>query len=429
MNGRTRRSVLRGTGCALVAALAGCTTRTGPRTEPGTATQTPIGTSTQTPTESTPEKPSAPLAWTFETGGAIPVAPTTADETVFVPSEDGNLYALAATNGQELWRFEAEQPFLGASVAHDGTVIARSGSYDLFSEQAIHALDPETGEERWRHAEPWWLSVLGSHDGTIYVATEDDAISPSGETLYAFDLEDGAKEWTAEIGDASGGLATDDTVYVPAFGRVYAIDAASGDRRWATDVSRYYFETIAEVDDFVCYVDDDGDQRGVLFARDAESGEQRWTFDDWFVSSTTTHDGTLYVGGEHIAAFDLESGTPRWQTDASGFVPSAPVRDGTLYAGGNGSRAIYIENGTVHWSWTPDVSVQGLVPAAADHGAVYFDSYREADPRNRYKFAVEAESGSTRWTFGPDDQLTDLTVGEQGVYVGGDDGIVYGLEP
>ena len=432
MDDTARRSFLRRSGAVLGVALTGCLDRGGTRSQPTnspTPTEPPSETPTGPPSESSPTPFDEPIAWEFETGEKIPDAPATADGTVFVPSEDGRLYALDEQAGRARWHYEAEAPFRSVALVHDGVVVARSGGQNLGGEQVVHAIDAETGELIWRYPQSWWLEVIGVRDGILYVATADDAVSPEGETLFALSLDDGIEKWSAEIGDTSGGLITDDAVYVPSYSRIYAFDRESGSQRWTVDVPNYGFQTIAEVGETVCYVSDADDRRRVLFARDAESGEERWRFDDWFVSSTTSHNGTLVAGGERIASIDPETGTARWQTDESGFVPRAPIHDGTLYAGGDVARAIATSDGTIQWSWMPDVTVQGLVPAGVSHGAVYFDSYRKADPRNRFKFAVETDSGSNRWTFGLDTNLTDLTVGQSRVVVGGTNGAAYGLDP
>lgn len=432
MEGRSRRSFLRRSGAALGVALAGCLDRSGSQSSP-TNTPTDTPTPTNEPTtpspESSPTPSDEPVVWTFETGGPIPGTPAVADGTVFVASENGTLYALAEGSGQEIWRFEAEAPFRAVPLVRDGVVVARSGGQGLGGEQVVHAIDAETGEDIWRHPHSWWLEVPGERDGTVYVATADAALSPEGQTLYALSLDDGTEAWSAEIGDPRGGLVTDDAVYVPSYGRLYAFDTETGSQRWAADLPDYFYRTIATVGDAICYVAEDDDHRGVLHARDAATGDERWRFDDWFVSSTTSHDGTLVAGGKQIAAIDPGTGTAQWQTDAGGFVPRAPVRDGVLYAGGDAAREIAIADGTVQWSWTPDVAVQGLVPAGVGHGAAYFDSFRDADPRNRFKFAVETGSGSNRWTFGPETNLTDMTVGDDRILVGGTDGVAYGISP
>jgi outer membrane protein assembly factor BamB len=42
--------------------------------------------------------------WSFETGGPVWSSPTVMDDTVYVGSLDGNLYAVDASSGDELWR-------------------------------------------------------------------------------------------------------------------------------------------------------------------------------------------------------------------------------------------------------------------------------------------------------------------------------------
>jgi hypothetical protein len=46
------------------------------------------------------------LAWRFDTGGEIYSSPVIADSRLFVASKSGNLFALDALTGAELWRFQ-----------------------------------------------------------------------------------------------------------------------------------------------------------------------------------------------------------------------------------------------------------------------------------------------------------------------------------
>src|SRR3954466_15227013 len=45
--------------------------------------------------------------WRFQAGGAIDTTPAVAGETLYVGSDDGNLYALDPMTGAERWRFAA----------------------------------------------------------------------------------------------------------------------------------------------------------------------------------------------------------------------------------------------------------------------------------------------------------------------------------
>ena len=106
------------------------------------------------------------LRWKYMTGGIVQSSPVVAgDGTVYVGSEDHNIYALTA-NGQLLWKY-ATGGVLDYPVALliDNSVCAGS------ADGTVYDLDPRTGALRWKYA-----TVAGAYlsapavaiDGTIY---------------------------------------------------------------------------------------------------------------------------------------------------------------------------------------------------------------------------------------------------------------------
>jgi hypothetical protein len=60
------------------------------------------------------------VRWTLATIGRMPSSPAVVDDTVFVGSLDGNLYALDTENGTEKWRFTiGDQIWSSPAVATD----------------------------------------------------------------------------------------------------------------------------------------------------------------------------------------------------------------------------------------------------------------------------------------------------------------------
>nr|WP_232794551.1 PQQ-binding-like beta-propeller repeat protein [Haloarcula taiwanensis] len=298
----------------------------------------------------------------------------------------------------------------------------------MYEDHSVVALDPETGAKQWTFSPgEWWLELLDVTEDTVYVGTNTDAPSKQGRTLYALAVSDGSVQWSGETGDQYEGAVRNGAIYVASYGRFYAYDAETGEQRWTSDVSDYYSQTMVATDDTLCYAGDVDETHGTLIGVAADTGATRWTHDDGFVTSTTLHDGTLYVGGTHVAALDPTTGEQQWQADQSGYVQRAPVQDGTLYAGGDVVRGHDSSTGELDWSWEPDVNVEGLMPAAAVSDTLYVNSWTDGDPRNRFKFAVEATAGTKRWTFDAERDLTDLSVDEHRAYVAADD-TVYVLE-
>lgn len=451
MDEATRRQYLGLTGAVALAGLAGCggqegeptdaptdtptttgaggdtrTTATAGDTTPPTATDRPV---TGTDATTTDTRGSTPVVWRAPFESAIAVRPVVEDGRVYAGTESGVVGCHDVTSGGRRWSFDAGGPVAELAVA-DGTLLVVTGTSELESAQTLHAIDAATGTERWT-ATPsgWWLDVVGAADGTVYFGTEDDAIAPDGERFFAVSVADGREEWSAAVGDVGEGVVTDEAVFVTSAGRLYAYDRADGTTRWERPVTAPAFSTLAVSGATVVYASegDGGDVSAGLVGVDAATGTERWRYEEWRVTSTAVADGVVYAGGAKVGAFDPADGSVLWVDDATGFLTDASVTTGRVYAGGDGARALDRESGDVEWSWTPEPTQGGVLAAGVTGDAVLFDSYRDGDPRNRYKFEVGAADGSQRWAFENGTELTDLAVGDSVAVVGGADGVLYGL--
>ncbi|MER6289113.1 PQQ-binding-like beta-propeller repeat protein [Streptomyces sviceus] len=195
-----------------------------------------------------------------------------------------------------------------------------------------------------------------------------------------------------------------------------------------------------------------------LWAVDAASGERRWNRALSYASAPAANDGLLFVGdGRHLYAFDAADGGEVWRLATENSDCSPPtVAEGVVYIGGDASLwAVHARTGQLHW---PEpyraLDTVRAAPAAA-FGRVYFGSYDhrfraldaatgrqvwsfEADgawlhsplvtegaiyaPNNRRLYAINPESGATRWTY--EGWWWTPAFAEKFVYVGGTDRIV-----
>ncbi|MGB9953803.1 PQQ-binding-like beta-propeller repeat protein [Haloarcula marismortui] len=424
----SRRRYLRGCVATLGLASAGCLGSNGYiETSPiGTETTPESGAGTAAHKRSGETEPF--VAWQQSLDAEITAPPVSTGERLYVGTASGTVAALATADGSQQWSYDASDPVSSQPRRVGDTVFVVRGKEGLYEDHSVVALDPETGAKQWTFSPgEWWLELLDVTEDTVYVGTNTDAPSKQGRTLYALAVSDGSVQWSGETGDQYEGAVRNGAIYVASYGRFYAYDAETGEQRWTSDVSDYYSQTMVATDDTLCYAADVDETHGTLIGVAADTGATRWTHDDGFVTSTTLHDGTLYVGGTHVAALDPTTGEQQWQAEQSGYVQRAPVQDGTLYAGGDVVRGHDSSTGELDWSWEPDVNVEGLMPAAAVSDTLYVNSWTDGDPRNRFKFAVEATAGTKRWTFDAERDLTDLSVDEHRAYVAADD-TVYVLE-
>jgi outer membrane protein assembly factor BamB len=370
------------------------------------------------------------VSWRADVGSAIETTPVVDDGAVYAGTDGGSVVRHAVDDGGQEWRFEADAPILDLAVAGDA-VLGVSGTVELAADQTVHAIEAESGAQRWTFSPGnWWLDLLATRDGTVYVATADDALGPTGQTLFAVPVGSGNPAWSAEIGDPREAVLTDDGIFVSSTGRLYAFDRADGTKRWHVETPDPVYTTLAAADGTVVqgFQPEDAEVYGLLAGFDPGSGEERWRLDEWTVTSVSARNGDLYAGGAAVAAVDPADGTARWRTEWSGFVTEAGIGERRVYAGSESVRALDRERGETAWTWSPDPAQGGVQAAGITDGRLYCDAYHEADPRNQYKFAVGTAAGDGVWAFEDGTQLTDLAVSESIAVAGGANGYLYGLQ-
>jgi len=228
------------------------------------------------------------------------------------------------------------------------------------------------GERQWT-TDPGerFLSILGSHDGTTFVGTGDDALGLSGETVHAVG-PDGNEHWRVESGDAYQGTVHDETPYVP-YGhrRTTALDVETGVKRW----------------------------RRVM----EPAGEDLRVFGD-----------TLYLGaGERnddgdypVVAVDAATGAERWRYAAEGgnegaFAPTGAVEgpDGRVYGTEYGDLPFALERGPARKSGgTRSTRTRASRPRSSGRRSPSPRSTADSTPSAPMGSAAgSARSGNTSW--------------------------------
>jgi len=144
------------------------------------------------------------LRWRFKTGGELHGHPSIAEDgTIYIPSYDGNLYALYQ-NGTLRWEagvgYETRS---SASIGEDGTIYIGTNK--------LYAIYPN-GTMKWNLAlggDMSWSSPAISADATIYIC--------AGTYLVAVN-PDGTEKWRKQLGNlharSSPIIGEDGTIYV-----------------------------------------------------------------------------------------------------------------------------------------------------------------------------------------------------------------------
>lgn len=171
------------------------------------------------------------------------VEPIVAEGKVFVPTHNGNLYALDADSGQPLWGFQAHGAFLHSPAYADEIVVAAS------TDGCLYALEAQTGKMLWFvFVHRGGFSASPAIDsGTVFIG------SRMGEFI-AVVLKSGEILWRKSFGvpiRQTASAANGRVFVVPEDLRVRCIDAKSGEILWVSEplngqTARDYYPVLVE---------------------------------------------------------------------------------------------------------------------------------------------------------------------------------------
>jgi eukaryotic-like serine/threonine-protein kinase len=387
------------------------------------------------------------VKWAFKTGGPVISSPVLADGTLYIGSDDQNLYAIDLVSGAEKWKFATGGPIRSTPAVVDGLVFF--ASYD----GTFYALEAVDGKVAWKFDIPgerkfaapglhgylprqqvipdFWdcyqsSAVVGA--GIVYFGCGDG-------NVYALDAKTGAEKWKFTTGDvvhASPALV-DGTLYFGSWDTFfYALDAATGEVKWkfkTGDDAKNYNQT--GLPSSPCVVDGTvyfGCRDSHLYAVDAKTGVEKWKYKiTWVIASPAVRDGRVYCNTSIPAVFfalDAATGKEIYKVDLKIPAFSSPALAGELaYVGSfNGKLyAIDLAAGKIAWEFQTEAAKKdafgvltpegGFNPKAVFTSRLYENMYVSADR-----------------LFSLGSILSSPAVADGIVYVGSADGNLYALE-
>ncbi|MEA2123445.1 MAG: eukaryotic-like serine/threonine-protein kinase, partial [Solirubrobacteraceae bacterium] len=273
-------------------------------------------------------------AWAFRTGGRVYGSPALARGTLYVPSEDGVVYAVDAATGTQRWAFRTGGAVWSTPAVHRGLVIFGSADH------RIYAVAAATGKLRWRRRTGG--DVTGSpaiSRGVVYVGSHD-------HRLYALDARTGRRRWRFTTGDrvSSSPAVAGGVVY---FGsnddHLYALDAATGRERWRFKADAWVWSAPAVAKGLVFFTSNgtidspvSNGSGGHMYALDAATGKLAWTDPaalNGFASPAVAGDAVVASGFSGVHAYGLKTGDSRWAYAPEGHTfASAFVTNGVVFA-------------------------------------------------------------------------------------------------
>ena len=294
-------------------------------------------------------------------------APVVVDGTVYIGSQDANLYALDEKTGRRRWSYEVGGGITGEAVVIDGIAYVSSLDHNLYAIDTRRRTTMwtfETGDKLWRGP------VVA--DGVVYVGSKDASV-------YAVDAATGDLVWQYDTGDSIiGGVRLHgDTLLFPSYDdSLYALDASDGTLRWRAAMGSGS-ATRPSIGDGAVYV---GDFDGRVYAFDVETGRSLWTqwlgeTDIW--ASPVVHGDLVLVGATDGRLYALadDDGSLRWSFATEGEIRSTPaLSDGVAYFGSydDGIYAVDIATGGLAWRFATEGDMRATI--AVLNGTVYAGS-------------------------------------------------------
>ncbi len=300
-------------------------------------------------------QPDGTKKWEFTTGGKVTSSPTVdyynAAIVIYVGSHDGKVYAIDA-DGNQKWAFTTGGTVSSSpAVSYLGVIYVGSEDNKVY---AIRSSDgtPERGEWPFVTGDKVTSSPAIDSEGTIYVGSADKklyAIKSTGKQKWAFP---GA---TATI-SSSPAIGSDGTIYVGSEdGKVYALNPSDGSEKWRSDIGSPVLSSpaVKDVDQLALYV---GANDAKLYELDLTDGTPTWVFPDANEpirsSPAIGSDGTIYVGSDDFSLYAInpsdETLKPKWRFQTGGMVSSSPTIGfgGDVYVGSQDGRLYAFESGS-----------------------------------------------------------------------------------
>ncbi len=184
------------------------------------------------------------VAWTLRPGGPLRGAPTVTDDTIYVMSQDSQIYSLKTSDGSTNWSEAATLELAGvfgtgAPAFAQGTVVAGFASGDL------NAYRYENGRQLWNDAlSRTSISTSVSSLSDIDAAPVIDAgrvyAVGQGGRMVALELTTGQRLWELNIAGISTPWVAGEWVFVVTDdARLLCIARGTGKIRWISQLARY----------------------------------------------------------------------------------------------------------------------------------------------------------------------------------------------
>ena len=328
--------------------------------------------------------------WRYKMGGSSQSTPLVFNDTVYVGSNDGLLYAIDEETGKLKWSFNAGAEILSSPAAFKNLILFGAGN------SKFYALTPD-GKVTWTHdsGAPVYSSPFLDDAGIVYFGNNK-------AELTAIHSETGKVLWInqdAKFSVESRPYTTDKNVYFGAWdGNIYSLDKKSGEMIWkkpgpkniASNRTITYYGPADNgplATNNKVYITDRGYMAGIYLL---DGSYQKTISERCSAISFSEDKKSLYLRGtsQPLAKIDLD-GNVLWESsEVLGRFPVSPLeKDGKVYVCSNRGRffAIDARDGKTLWQYqvTPQLYVMSGISA---HNGVVFTTGMDGYMTAFYKY-------------------------------------------
>ena len=187
------------------------------------------------------------VAWTVRPGGPLRGAPTVADGSVYVISQDNQLYSLKTADGTTGWSSAAALEIAGV-FGNGSPAVARGTVVAGFSSGELNAYRYENGRMVWQDALS--RTSISTRVGSLSDIDADPVIANGivyalgqGGRMVALDLTSGQRVWELNMaGIATPWVAGDWLFAVNDKAQLIAVQRLTGKIRWINQLPRWLKE-------------------------------------------------------------------------------------------------------------------------------------------------------------------------------------------
>lgn len=304
--------------------------------------------------------------------------------TLFVGSKN-LLVALDTKDGAQIWKYTGTAEFAYSAPALAGDTVFVGGAID----GNLYAFNARTGEIFYTKNISS-TGVEGSplvNGSTLYIGTNDDY-------LLSINKLNGNVKWRYRT---YGNVSSKPVLYQNAVlfgnygGELYRIDTLSGQYGWSLSLAGYIGSAVPVLHNSTIFF---GTHDSIFHAVDAAAGKHLWTFKTGTgLPGGGVANGNVYVSGYSLYALDEVTGEVKWEAlKDKGCYGSLTVDNGIVYVKAADNLLYAVDANTGVTKWTTQSYVNAAAAVVKD-GMVYVVS------GSGWVYGVRASDGQSLWGY------------------------------